>query len=267
MKKLCAVITAVLMGLALTTPIADAAPKRLTMILISGHGDTQAFNLEQQMQAQGWIPRNVNVVKITYLADAFQGELSTAQGADEIVKAYTAAHCGGAAPCELHGASLGANPAIRASRRLGQQDPPKAFTKVVLHIAPNPATGAWHSLNNDTLIDAFDQFSAGVPIKEIPTKGMEHWYHQDDYAANKAPQCFNDQAILYQGWAFRFGGAHLIQPKNGVHDVWTGPDGVINHEFGAAASPLTVSGNSPRPNLTCPEPPGVWYQGIPTPIQ
>jgi hypothetical protein len=136
-------------------PLTDAAPKLLTMILISGHGDTQAFSLEQQMRAQGWIPRRVNLVKITYPADAFQGELSTEKGAVEIVKAYTAAHCGGAAPCELHGASLGANPASRASKRLGL---PNAITKVVLHIAPNPATGAWHSLNNDTLIDAFDQF-------------------------------------------------------------------------------------------------------------
>jgi hypothetical protein len=257
LKKLCAVITAALIGLAPTTPLADAAPKLLTMILISGHGDTQAFSLEQQMRAQGWIPRRVNLVKITYRADAFQGELSTEEGAVEIVKAYDA-NCLGRAPCELHGASLGANPAIRGSHKLAQQG--KAFTRVVLHIAPNPATGAWRSLNNDTLVDTFDQFSAGVPIKEIPDPGMEHWYHQDDYAANKAPQCFDNQAILYQGFAFQFGDAHRIQPKNGVHDEWTGPDGVINHEFGAAASPLTVSGTSPDP--TCPVIDGkvVWYQ-------
>jgi len=255
MKKLCAVITAVLMGFTLATPLAHAKPPpRLTMILVSGHGDTNAVALEQQMRAQGWIPardNKLNVVKITYLADASRGELSTEEGADRIVDAYNA-NCLGGAPCELHGASLGANPAIRASHRLGL---PNA-NKVVLHIAPNPATGAWHSLNNDTLVDAFDQYSGGVTIKEIPREGMEHWYHQDDYAANKAPQCFNDQAIVYQGVAFQFGGAHMIQPKNGVHDVWTGPDKVKNHEFGAAASTLTVSGNSPvKP--TCPE---VWYR-------
>jgi len=264
MKKLCAIVAAVLTGFALASPLADAAPpKRLTMILISGHGDTNAFALEQQMRAQGWFPFrgnkvDANVVKITYIADANRGEQSTKEGADAILRAYDA-NCLGGSPCELHGASLGANPAIRASKALAQRVPSKAFTKVVLHIAPNPATGAWHSLNNDTLVDAFDQYSGGVPIKEIPTSGMEHWYHQDDYAANKAPQCFNDTAIIFQGVAFQFGGAHNIQPKNGVHDVWTGPDGVINHEFGAAASPLTVSGNSPvKP--TCPAGTNAWYQ-------
>jgi hypothetical protein len=255
MKKLCAVITAVVMGFALANPVANAVPPpRPTMILVGGHGDTTGDNLLNGLRANGWIPpgNKVNVVKIAYLADASRGEESTADATPKIVAAYNA-NCLGGAKCELHGTSAGTNPVIRASHQLGL---PNADTKVVLHGSPNPVTGAWHSLNDQSIVDSFDPYSASFTVKEIPTPGMEHWYHQDDYAANKAPQCFNNAAIFYMAAVFN-SGIHGIQPKNGVHDVWTGPDGVINNEFGAAASTLTVSGNSPvKP--TCPA--DGWYR-------
>jgi hypothetical protein len=267
MKKLCAVITALLMGLALATPVAHAKPvPPLTMILVGGHGDPTGANLETGLRANGWIPKGankVNIVKIAYLADATRGEESTADATPKIVAAYNA-NCLGTNKCELHGTSAGTNPVIRASRALNlgdAQNPnnlenPNTNTKVVLHGSPNPVTGAWHSLNDQTFVDAFDPYSASFTVKEIPLPGMEHWYHQDDYAANKAPQCFNSAAILYMAAVFN-SGVHWIQPKNGVHDEWIGPDGVKNREFGAAASTLTVSGNSPvKP--TCPA--DGWYR-------
>jgi hypothetical protein len=245
------------MGFALTPSIAFAKPlPPVTMILVGGHGDPSGNGIEYALRANGWIPRNASaakVVKIAYLADAARGEESTADAAPKIVAAYNANNCR-TAICELHGVSGGTNAVIRASRQLGL-DPVPANTKVVLHASPNPATGAWHSLNDQGFVDAFDPYSASYTVKEIPTRGMEHWYHQDDYVANKAPQCFNNTAIWYMVAAFN-NGAHAIQPKTGVHDVWTGPDFVKNHEFGAGVSTLTVSGNSPvKP--TCPDP---WYR-------
>jgi hypothetical protein len=256
MKKLCAVITALLMGFALATPLAHARPlPPLTMILVGGHRDTSGSGIEASLRVAGWIPKSparTNVVKIAYLADATRGEQSTADATAKIVAAYNT-NCLGGNKCELHGTSAGTNPVIRASHQLGL---PNGNTKVVLHGSPNPLTGAWHSVNNESFVDFLDPFSASFTVKEFPRPGMEHWYHQNDYAANKAPQCFNNAAILYMGVVFTRG-VHLPQPKNGVHDVWTGPEGVINHEFGAAASTLTVSGNSPvKP--TCPA--EGWYR-------
>ena len=265
MAKLFAVITAFLMGIAFATPLADAAPPvSTTLIIVGGHGDTTGGWTANQLRSKGWLPKSNKIVKIAYLADATRGEESTADATGKIVAAFNA-NCLGTAPCELHGVSAGTNPIIRASRQLGvpcggvdQQACPPEFTnnkKVVLHASPNPLTGVWHSLNNQSFVESFDPFSASFTVKEFPTPGMEHWYHQDDYVANKAPQCFNNAALLYMAAAAN-SGVHAIQPKNGAHDVWTGPEKVINHEFGAAASTLTVSGNSPvKP--TCPDP---WYR-------
>lgn len=250
-------LTFALMGFALGTPVAHAQPQpRLTMILVGGNDDPSGNDFESRLRANGWIPdgNKVNVVKIEYAADVSHGEESTDEAARKIVDYFAAdpKPCQGANPCELHGASMGTNPVIRASRQLGL---PNANTKVVLHGSPTTATGTWHSLNDKSFVDLFDRYSATFTVKEIPIQGMEHWYHQDDYVANKAPQRFNEAALTYMGAVF-FGVHYRIQPKNGVHDTWTGPDGVINHEFGAAASPLTVSGTSPvKP--TCPDP---WYR-------
>ncbi len=254
--KLLAVIATLLIGFALTAPISHAKPAApVTMILVGGNGDSTGGNLENGLRANGWIPpgaNKVNVVKIAYLADATRGEASTADATPKIVAAYTA-NCLAGAKCELHGSSAGTNPVIRASRQLGVQN---GSTRVVLHGSPNPVTGAWHSLNDQSFVDASDPYSASFTVKEVPGTGTEHWYHQDDYAANKAPQCFNNSAIFYMGTVFN-SGVHWIQPKSGAHDVWTGPDGVINNEFGAGASTLTVSGNSPvKP--TCPT--TGWYR-------
>jgi hypothetical protein len=223
------------------------------MILVGGGNDTSGDLFEGSLRPLGWIPKNkVTIVKIGYLADPARGEQSTADATPKIVAAYNT-YCLGNIKCELHGISMGTNPVIRASRQVGL---PNANTKVVLHASPNPVTGAWHSLNSASFVDQFDSISPSFTVKEIPRPGMEHWYHQDDYAANKAPQCFNEAAIVYMGLVFYNGRVHWVQPKTAAHDVWTGPDGVINHEFGAGENPLTVSGQSPvKP--TCPT---QWYK-------
>jgi hypothetical protein len=254
MKRLFALIAALLAGCALTTTLAHAKPSPpVTMILVGGHGDASGDGIEYALRANGFIPKaasQARIVKIAYLADATRGDQSTADATPKIVAAYNT-YCLSGARCELQGVSLGTNPVIRASNQLAL---PNASTKVVLHASPNPLTGAWHSLNNQSFVDAFDPYSASFTVKEFPRPGMEHWYHQDDYVANKAPQCFNDSAILYM--ATVFGSRHVVQPKNAAHDVWTGPEGVINHEFGGAVSPLTVSGKS-AVKPTCPDP---WYR-------
>ena len=274
MKKLFSVVTALLLvGFAVGYPVAHAKPTKppgpppggapLTMILIGGNDDPTSSDFANRMSASGWISPGANVVKITYPADVSQGEKSTADGNTAILAAYDQ-WCKGVNPCELHGASMGTNAVIRASHQRGVPcaDPttgplcPPPNTKVVLHSSPNPVTGAWHSLNTQSFVDAFDRYSATFTVKEIPLPGTEHWYHQDDYVANKAPQCFNNVAISYMGAVF-FAIHPQIQPKTGANDTWTGPDKVINHEFGASASPLTVSGNSPN-KPTCPA--SGWYQ-------
>ena len=251
MKKLFALLAAlILMGVGLANHVAHAQPP-LTMILIGGNNDPTSNDFATRLQNRGWIPQGANVIKIAYLADVSRGEQSTADGSAKIIDAYNA-NCQGTNPCELHGASMGTNALIRASRAVGA---PNANTRVVLHGSPNAATGTWHSLNNKFFVDYFDRYSATFTVKEIPVPGMEHWYHQDDYVANKAPQCFNDAALSYMAAGFNL--YHTPQPKNGANDTWTGPDGLINHEFGASVNPLTVSGNSPQ-KPTCP--PDRWYQ-------
>ncbi len=263
MKKLSAMLAALLIGSGLGIPAAHAAPPPkppkppgnsvLTMILIGGNDDPTSSDFATRLQNNGWIPKGANVIKINYPADVSQGEYSTQQGSDAIIAAYNT-NCQGTTPCELHGASMGTNALIRASKSPTVQAP-NDHTRVVLHGSPNAATGTWHSLNNQTFVDYFDRFSATFTVKETPVAGMEHWYHQDDYVANKAPQCFNDAALTYM--AAMFNVYHTPQPKNGTNDTWKGPDGLINHEFGASVSPLTVSGNSPN-KPTCP--PDRWYQ-------
>ena len=255
--KLLAVITTLLIGFALTAPISHAKPAApVTMILVGGNGDSTGGNLENGLRANGWIPPGAQHKSTSSRSPTWRTllaeRLPLPTPRAKIVAAYTA-NCLAGAKCELHGSSAGTNPVIRASQQLGV---PNGSTRVVLHGSPNPVTGAWHSLNDQSFVDAFDPYSASFTVKEVPRTGTEHWYHQDDYAANKAPQCFNNSAIFYMGTVFN-SGVHWIQPKSGAHDVWTGPDGVINNEFGAGASTLTVSGNSPvKP--TCPT--TGWYR-------
>jgi hypothetical protein len=253
MKKILAGIATLLMGFALAAPLGHAGPlPPPTWILVGGHGDPTGSGIDGELFRLGWLPKGkLNKVRIAYLADASRGEESTADATPKIVAAYNA-NCLTGAKCELHAVSGGGNAAIRASHQLGL---PNANTKVVLHATPNTLTGVWHSLNSQSFVDAFDPYSASYTVKEFPRPGMEHWYNQDDYVANKAPQCSNNAALLYMAGVFN-NGVHRIQPKAGVHDVWTGPDGVINHEYGAATSQLTVSGRS-AVKPTCPDP---WYR-------
>ncbi len=137
-------------------------------------------------------------------------------------------------------------------RRRTQSQHPGSAARLTQRGPPEPGTA---STTRPSSINYFDRYSATFTVKELPVPGMEHWYHQDDYVANKAPQCFNDAALSYMAAGFNL--YHTPQPKNGTNDTWTGPDGLINHEFGASVNPLTVSGNSPK-KPTCP--PDRWYQ-------
>jgi hypothetical protein len=260
MKKILAGIATLVTGFALATPLGYAAPQpTLTWILVGGHGDPTGSGIDGELFRLGWYPKGkINKVQIAYLADATKGDQSTAEGSEAILKAYNA-NCKTGAKCEIHAVSGGGNPAIRFANQLGLPNPNNPNFKLVLHAVPNTLTGAWHSLNNQSFLDAFDPYSASYTVKEVPRPGTEHWYNQDDYVANKAPQCFSNAALLYMAGAFN-SGVHRIQPKAGAHDVWTGPDGVINHEYGAAATQLTVSGRS-AVKPTCPDP---WYSAAAT---
>ena len=142
MKKLFAVLAAlVLMGVGLANHVAHAQSP-LTMILIGGNDDPTSSDFATRLQNNGWIPKGANVIKIAYPADVSQGDYSTLKGSEAIIAAYNT-NCQGDKTCELHGASMGTNPLIRASRTLGVPcadlaDPrclhPK--TKVVLHGSP-----------------------------------------------------------------------------------------------------------------------------------
>src|SRR5512139_1890623 len=117
MKKLFAVLAAlVLMGVGLANHVAHAQSP-LTMILIGGNDDPTSSDFATRLQNNGWIPKGARVIKIAYLADVSRGEESTADGSAKIVDAYNT-NCQGDKTCELHGASMGTNPLIRASRIL-----------------------------------------------------------------------------------------------------------------------------------------------------
>jgi hypothetical protein len=228
-----------------------APPSKPLVIEIGGHGDASGSGVDYSLWKGGFTAKGVKTIRIAYLADGYRGEESTADGAAKLTAAWQA-NCSNGQLCEIHAVSLGTNAANRVARALGL---PNATTKVVLHASPTPATGAWHSLNDSDFAAGFDGISANVPIKEVPTPGTEHWYYQDDYAANKAPQCFNDSALFYMGIAYLNGQHRVVDSKTAAHDVWTGPDGVVYHEFGAAANPLTSSGRTPDPS--CPDP---WWR-------
>ena len=211
MTKLIAVITAAsLMVVAFATPLAHAAPPvTTTLIIVGGHGDTTGGWTANELRSKGLVsPSPTRSSKSptwpTLLAVRRPPPKPPAKSSPPSTPTVSAP-----LPVNCTACPPATNPIIRAARQLGvpcgdvdqQACPPyPQFTnnkKVVLHASPNPLTGAWHSLNNQSFVDSFDPYSASFTVKELPTPGMEHWYHQDDYIANKAPQCFNNAALLY----------------------------------------------------------------------
>lgn len=255
-STLCSVVAAAVMAASsLLFPMAVAsAASPLTLIVIGGNSDPTSAQAIATMQQLGWIPAGAQVIPINYNANVFNTDAAIADGAPKIVAAYNQ-YCQGVNPCELHGVSLGSTVLAAAEDQLPV---PNANTRVVLHNSPVPDTGIYHSLAPSNplfqpILSTLGVFPSQTPVAPA---GTEHWYNQDDPYANSAPQCYNAAAISSMLPLYEPGGSHNITPPSGATYVWTGPDGVINHEFDTFHNPFSVSGNSWfKP--TCPP---KWYR-------
>lgn len=195
-----------------------------------------------QLASSGWAPRN-RIYQVQYQANVMRMEESTQTAMPGGVDAYNRLCDDG---CIISGFSQGTNPAIELSIRVGHPG-----NQVYLFSGSEPATAVWHHyLLKEPWVEQWLQ-SMGFSTDRIPKPGTKHFYHQDDVYADVAPECSNVEAIIYMIGSI--GRVHHVMNPNEHFDVWTGPDGVENHEAGADDNPLTVSGkDSPQPGYGCP---------------
>jgi hypothetical protein len=195
-----------------------------------------------QLASNGWAARD-RIYQVQYTADVFHMEASTQEAMPGGQDAYGRLCSEG---CIISGFSQGSNPAIELSIRTGHPG-----NRVYLFSGSEAATSIWHHyFLNDPPIEKWLQ-DLGFSTNRVPKPGTKHFYHQDDVYANVAPQCSRVETIWYMIGSI--GRVHHVMNPNENFKVWTGPDGVENHEAGGDESPLTISGkDSPQPGYGCP---------------
>lgn len=236
----------ILMGCVAGMIIHDARSQPPMWIVFGGYQDpgdgTGGGAFAEQLASNGWAARD-RIYQVRYEANVFRMEDSTQTAMPGGMDAYTRLCSDG---CIISGFSEGSNPAIELSIRVSHP-----ASQVYLFSGSEPATAIWHHyFLNDPPIEKLLQ-DMGFSTNRIPKPGTKHFYHQDDVYSDVAPQCSRLDAIIYMIGSI--GRVHRVMNPNEHFDVWTGPDGVENHEAGADENPLTVSGrNSPQPGYGCP---------------
>lgn len=244
LRVVLAAVFGMLIGCAAGFLTIDSRAETETWIIFGGNTDKTADAYYGQLNSTGQI-REQNIVKIEYKADVAQMEASTQDALPKGVAAWNK-WCSHGQACQIRGFSQGSDPAIAVASAVGA---PNRSTRVIIEGAPQPSTGVWHHFYPDhPWVEPFLQ-DAGFPTNRVPPAGSENFYDQDDPYANLAPQCLNGGAIGSMWVTLNI--AHVVQNPAAHHEVWTGPDGVINHEFNAARNPVTVSGRDGQ-LLGCP---------------
>jgi hypothetical protein len=197
----------------------------------NGQGDGQA---RQQMIAGGWTSEGSSF-QVTWNADIGQGGAKVTNEAMAAAHAAYNEHCG-SRNCIIAGFSLGNSPALQLAAEVGL-----APENTYLFGAPQPATGVFHSAYTDhPLVAVWIQTFGGLFMNRPVAPGVQNFYVTRDPYANAAPQCAGPG--LY---ALNLDGHYIISrdQANNSH-IWTGPDGVINHEVDYVAPPgLPFSGS------------------------
>lgn len=253
-----ACVFCLLIGTGLAMVIGRTQPQPF-WIIFGGNtdpNDDDGAGARQQLIAGGWTTPETSV-QVRWAADIGQG---TARITDEAMAAGRAAydeHCSGGRPCIIAGFSLGNSPALQLAA-----DVDLAPENTYLFGAPQPAPGLFHSaaIDNPIAEGWFDTFSALKSDRPVAA-GVQNFFHTGDPYANAAPQC-NGPGLFALGLD-----RHIIISRAQADEfVWTGPDGVVNHEAGKVPPPgLPASGADPSaPWAFCP--PGGWYSPSVTPV-
>jgi hypothetical protein len=200
-----------------------------------------------QLIAGGWTTDD-NATQVKWAAAIEQGTARITTESMTTAHAAYDEHCRGGRRCILAGFSLGNSPALQLASEVGH---PAELT--YLFGAPQPAPGVFHNayLDNPAVEPWFVTMS-GLSTDRVAPAGVQNFYDGRDPYANSAPQCAGPG--LY---TLTLDGHRIISKADAdASRVWTGPDGVVNHEV--PGPPPIASGADPAsPLALCP--PGGWY--------
>ncbi|AAN02099.1 gp45 [Mycobacterium phage Barnyard] len=173
-----------------------------------------------QMVAGGWVSYE-NSFQVTWNADIAAGTVDQTNAAMPAGKDAVSKLCAGRR-CIIAGFSLGSSPAIQLAAELGIP-----ADQLWLFGAPQPSTGVWHQQYQDNpFVQPWIQNVGKLNPDQLPPAGSHHVYHARDPYGNAAPQCSGPGLF-----ALTLAEHRILSPGEASH-VWTGPDGVINHEGG-----------------------------------
>jgi hypothetical protein len=217
-------------------------------------GDGQGGGLARdQMIAGGWTSADASY-QIQWAADIGQG---TARVTDESMARAHAVYeerCRNRR-CVIAGFSLGTAPANQLSQEVGHA--PDATYEFG---GPYSATGLFHSKAADhPFVEPWVTAFGGINTDRNVSPGTHALFDTRDPYGNAAPQCYGPGI-----YALTLDGHRIISRAEASVHVWTGPDGVVNHEAGPPPNGLPASGDGPSaPWAGCPG--GNWYSDNETP--
>lgn len=139
--------------------------------------------------------------------------------------------------CIVAGFSIGTQPALQVSSQMSIS-PGNTY----LFGGPQPSTGIWHNawVDNPWIEPALQLFGQFAPDQFVAA-GTHSLFDVRDPYANSAPSCS-------QPWGLLLDGHRIISRAESQQRVWTGVDGVVNHEANYVPPPqLPLSGNDPSP--------------------
>ncbi|AZS12583.1 hypothetical protein HWB99_gp047 [Mycobacterium phage DrLupo] len=238
--KIVSLLTAVLLiavGCMAGMVIHDARSEPVQWIVFGGNtdpGDGQGGGqAKDQLVATGWVAPE-NVFQVQWRADIGSG--TTQATADAMPAGHDAYNRLCQNGCIIAGFSLGTMPAIQLRAETGH--PPD---NLYIFGGPEQSTGLWHQQYQDNpFVQPWVQHVGKLDPNQLPPAGTHAWYHLRDPYANAAPQCSGPG--LYALTLAE----HRIVSRDEANHVWTGPDGVVNHEAGYTGPiGLPASGSDP----------------------
>lgn len=209
--------------------------------------DDDGVGAREQLIDGGWVSAD-NITQVRWAADISQGTARISDEAMAEAHSQYEAHCRGAQQCILAGFSLGNSPALELAAQVGH---PAELTYTFG--APQPAPGVFHNayLDNPGVEPYFVTFS-GLYTDRPVAAGAQNFYGIADPYGNAAPQCAGPGLFALSLNDHRI----VTKQEADESNIWTGPDGVVNHEVGVPG--VVVSGSQPSPPWNfCP--PGGWY--------
>lgn len=251
-----ACVFCLLIGCATAIIVGRTAPTTPYWIIFGGNtdpNDDDGQGAREQLIAGGWTTPE-NSVQVHWAAAIEQGTSRiTDEAMAEAHKEYDA-HCGNG-QCIIAGFSLGNSPALQLAAEVGL-----APENTYLFGAPQPAPGVFHNayLDNPLVEGWFTTFSALKTDRPVAA-GVQNFYGIADPYANAAPQCSGPGLFGLNLQDHRI----VTKAEADGSNIWTGPDGVVNHEVGQPG--VVVSGSAPSP-LWAGCPPGGWYSPSSSPV-